>query len=899
VVNPVNEFYNLNTMWRISHFDEVRKNLRTGQHMYLDYDENDPPGQRWRWGMNMAHVSGMTPVCRTTMLKWITEYTKRVVFGLVSGEQRTHKNHLDGPSGVRCTQQLIRKATLLEQFRWFPRIDLSGDTRMARVAFEVGYTSAGVSTTEGIFGGDNYTVRVTRWTVLWKSGLLSLSSNGSSLKFSGTRIVNTSGKAPLWKEPSPPSSRQSISLEFPNHTSSGWMILFRRPNIVRQSNASASPAPSRIDAKKNTELVLYRPVVLPSRTFFQEDAKVQSALVIYRFLFPRSNTVPQSNGSFTAPSRNDGKNNTELVLYRPVVLPSHALFREDSKGQEALVIRRFLFRRPNVMPQSNGSPLLAPSRNDAKNNTELALYHPVVLPSRSLALKDAKEQAALVIRSFRFRRPSIAPQSNGSPLPAHSRNNDKSNTELVLYRPVVLPLRAVFRDDTKDQAALGIRRFLFRRPNVVAQSPLLAPLQNDTQNHTESVFHQPIVLPSRARFNEDHYGLKRGVPVAVDVDAPLPLPPKAGSSGLTILASGVLLLLALGIKSQSLQKTKTDDECDHIPVLGNAVQYQMPGSHEELETVAFQTTMACDDLGGNLPDENTTRSEAAETTESVELQQSSAVEAVDSVELQLPNPVVSTIHTRESCESQASPDESTDSSELEEIQLSPEECTEPEPEDIQSSSQAETQDLVESQLLSPAAIESELGSEEKAETVDSELLQPPEPQSQMLNPEATGEASPQPGETAEFEELHVSSTVHHMAESVELQQLSQADTSESAEAQLPSEDQIHESVHAELLSPVADSACCESSSLVEGVEDCARERAESTSSVDTTESVETQSSIDTIESVELQPLSLVEIQLLSASSAQTHTEGDFVFVQAATDQTVDIVMPLDSQEDVL
>jgi hypothetical protein len=194
VVNPVNELYNLNTMWRISHFDEVRKNLRTGQHMYLDYDENDPPGQRWRWGMNMAHVSGMTPVCRATMLKWITEYTKRVVFGLVSGEQRTHKTHIDGPSAERCTQQLISKATLLEQFRWFPRTDLSGDTRMARVAFEVGYTSTGVSTTEGILGGDNYTVRVTRWTVLWKSGLLSLSSNGSSLKFSGTRIANTSGR---------------------------------------------------------------------------------------------------------------------------------------------------------------------------------------------------------------------------------------------------------------------------------------------------------------------------------------------------------------------------------------------------------------------------------------------------------------------------------------------------------------------------------------------------------------------------------------------------------------------------------------------------------------------------------------------------------------------------------
>jgi hypothetical protein len=249
-------------------------------------------------------------------------------------------------------------------------------------------------------------------------------------------------------------------------------------------------------------------------------------------------------------------------------------------------------------------------------------------------------------------------------------------------------------------------------------------------------------------------------------------------------------------------------------------------------------------------------------------------------------------------EIQLSPEESTES---EEIQLSPEES--PEPEEIQSSSQAETRDLVESQLLSPAAIDSELDTEEKAEIVDSDLLQPPEPQSQMLNPEAMGEASPQPGETAESEELHVSSPVDHMTESIELQQLSQEaeETSESSEAQLPSEDQIHVSVHAELLSPVrtADSACCESSSLVETVEYCAMERAESTSSVDTTESVETQSSIDTIESVELQPLSLVEIQLLSASSAQTHTEGDFVLVQEATDQTVDIVMPLDSQEDVL
>lgn len=77
--------------------------------MYLDYDENDPLAQRWQWGMNTAHVSGMTPSCRAPMLKWLAEYARRFVYG--SGEAIGTKEvfQATSPFTPRCLEHLGRR----------------------------------------------------------------------------------------------------------------------------------------------------------------------------------------------------------------------------------------------------------------------------------------------------------------------------------------------------------------------------------------------------------------------------------------------------------------------------------------------------------------------------------------------------------------------------------------------------------------------------------------------------------------------------------------------------------------------------------------------------------------------------------------------------------------------
>lgn len=112
VVNPVNELYNMNTMWRRSHYDESRKmtsGSSRGSNMYLDYDENDPPQQRWRWGMNTAHVSGMTPSCRAPMLTWMARYSKMYVFNQRLGAEEAYK--AANPYSSTCLEHLRRKTT--------------------------------------------------------------------------------------------------------------------------------------------------------------------------------------------------------------------------------------------------------------------------------------------------------------------------------------------------------------------------------------------------------------------------------------------------------------------------------------------------------------------------------------------------------------------------------------------------------------------------------------------------------------------------------------------------------------------------------------------------------------------------------------------------------------------
>lgn len=109
VVNPVNDLYNMNTMWRKSHYDESRKVpswSKSGANMYLDYDESDPPSQRYQMGMNTAHVSGMTPSCRAPMLKWITEYARRFIFGSEPDEESFKST---SPYTSRCLEHLGRK----------------------------------------------------------------------------------------------------------------------------------------------------------------------------------------------------------------------------------------------------------------------------------------------------------------------------------------------------------------------------------------------------------------------------------------------------------------------------------------------------------------------------------------------------------------------------------------------------------------------------------------------------------------------------------------------------------------------------------------------------------------------------------------------------------------------
>lgn len=108
VVDPVNALYNVKTMWRRSHYDERRKSKsRRGTNMYLDYDETDPPSQRWHWGMNTAHVSGMTPSCRAPMLEWLVEYARRFVFG---SERNQSSFRGSNPYTIQCREHLGPRA---------------------------------------------------------------------------------------------------------------------------------------------------------------------------------------------------------------------------------------------------------------------------------------------------------------------------------------------------------------------------------------------------------------------------------------------------------------------------------------------------------------------------------------------------------------------------------------------------------------------------------------------------------------------------------------------------------------------------------------------------------------------------------------------------------------------
>jgi hypothetical protein len=343
------------------------------------------------------------------------------------------------------------------------------------------------------------------------------------------------------------------------------------------------------------------------------------------------------------------------------------------------------------------------------------------------------------------------------------------------------------------------------------------------RNDTERVGRLPNVtkiinVPDLVVLN----ALDAEAPLPLRVEAPLPLAPKAASSGLTILASSVLLLVALGIKSQSLEKTDKADDRSHVTVLGDAAHTENAARHESLETDTVETAMPeellekAEPCGSTMPCE----AETAETDEVVESQQLSTIAVDESPQQQL-NPV--------------EPMETAES-----VELPPA-----------------------SEGLIDEPVESEFSSEEKGESSESE--------SQLSNNLEIVEVSePQLLRSVEMDEPQLPNPVH---------------TADSLEMQLGSPDHTDGSV----LSPVHRVECVESEPA---------ERVESASSVDT-ESDETESSIDTIESLELQPLSLIEVELLNPSSATSNTEGDFVLVQAATNQTVDIVVTLDIQEDVL
>lgn len=247
VVNPVNELYNLNTMWRSSHYDEARKNAYTGRRLYLNYNEEDPPGQRWRWGMNMAHVSGMTPSCRAPMLKWISEYTKQFVFGFGA-----LNGSMDGPYNVQCKVHLRQKSmweALRQSLPEWVAEPLPGDQphfgsnlQMTNLDLEVNYSSKGVSSL-GPTEGHNFTVRLTGKLIVQDEGeyeFFTLSGNGSQLTIDGTQIANSnevhsvrihSGKASL------SAGHHNISLEFSEirENDAGMMFSFRGANLESQS----------------------------------------------------------------------------------------------------------------------------------------------------------------------------------------------------------------------------------------------------------------------------------------------------------------------------------------------------------------------------------------------------------------------------------------------------------------------------------------------------------------------------------------------------------------------------------------------------------------------------------------------------------------------------------------
>jgi len=250
VVNPVNELYNLNTMWRASHYDEARKTIiktrrgqeiaTTEQRMYLNYDEKDPPEQRWRWGMNMAHVSGMTPSCRAPMLKWIAEYTKRFVFGL-----GMLNASLAGPVTISCkvhlTQKGLTRLSALPDGQESPH-HFFGTPQMTHLDLEVNYTSRCDAQLISLHDRQKFTARLTAQLIVKDEGeyeFFTLSSNGSRLSIDGAQIADNNG-VPSMRLHSGKASlsigHHNISLEFSEQRDgdAGVMFSFRGPSKESQ-----------------------------------------------------------------------------------------------------------------------------------------------------------------------------------------------------------------------------------------------------------------------------------------------------------------------------------------------------------------------------------------------------------------------------------------------------------------------------------------------------------------------------------------------------------------------------------------------------------------------------------------------------------------------------------------
>jgi len=295
VVDPVDERYNLNTMWRMSHYDEARKN-RYGGRLYLDYDEKDPPGQRWQWGMNTAHVSGMTPVCRAPMLKWIAEYAKRFVFGFRAENESDLET---SPHSVRCQGQMRHKSVDLEdEYRRQPWMSLDwghlveSSIGMHGVGVEVNYEKR----LRDRRRPDNFTVRLSGQIMLEDDGeyeFFTMTSNGSKLTIDGKCVANEnevhssrihSGKAAL------AAGLHNISLEFSEPAESKsrtrMMFSFRKPGSESRSIVLPSFTLHANDVMNSSNLADNRFTCLaeiaPKESIFLEDAAMVQ-LEVYPF----------------------------------------------------------------------------------------------------------------------------------------------------------------------------------------------------------------------------------------------------------------------------------------------------------------------------------------------------------------------------------------------------------------------------------------------------------------------------------------------------------------------------------------------------------------------------------------------------------------------------------------